>query len=476
MDRRPRLSTMRLLPAVLLLLSPAAAGVAVLVWLQLLDPVAGLALVAALGLCFTLLVRSHVAALYDLRAYADRLIAGDAAPPEWRRRGTPALRDIGSAIHRLARDGRDRSDELRRMIELRENVLDSVPDMLLTLDGQRRVVRANLAARKLLGDAILGRELAKVLRYPAVLDAVEEVLDGAEAQSVSLSLPDPIGRDFSVSVQPLANRAPDGTRAVVTLHDVTALRLAERMRGDFVANASHELRTPLATLVGFIETLLGPARDDEEARQRFLVIMQEQARRMSRLVDDLLSLSRIEQNEFVAPTGAVDLQPLAERMAASLELAAARRGSRISVKAEPGLPAVVGDADELSQLLQNLIDNALKYGRPDGTVHVSIARPERLPPSFPRPGQGAVAIAVRDEGEGIAREHLSRLTERFYRVDAARSRAVGGTGLGLAIVKHIVNRHRGTLTIESEIGAGSTFTIYLPAMEAPPVRKGRQSA
>jgi two-component system phosphate regulon sensor histidine kinase PhoR len=248
------------------------------------------------------------------------------------------------------------------------------------------------------------------------------------------------------------------------------------MRADFVANASHELRTPLSSLLGFIETLRGPARDDPEARERFLAIMHEQATRMARLVDDLLSLSRIEMNEHVPPTGRVDVADALRRAVDTLLLKAAARGMRIEIDAPADLPPVTGEADEIAQVLQNLIDNAIKYGRPNSTVRVAVGRSNRALPGGSGGGdatageESAIAVSVRDEGEGIARQHLPRLTERFYRVDTARSRAAGGTGLGLAIVKHIMNRHRGALEIDSELGRGSTFTVHFRAVAPAPLR------
>ena len=233
------------------------------------------------------------------------------------------------------------------------------------------------------------------------------------------------------------------------------------MRADFVANASHELRTPLTSLMGFVETLRGPAADDRQAQERFLGIMAEQAQRMANLIDDLLSLSRIEMNERQAPSEVVDLAALAERVAAGFEPRLAERAMRLELTA-PGGTKVLGDADQLAQVLQNLVDNAVKYGREGGLVRISV-QPVDGPPWPARPG---AVMAVTDDGPGIPRVHLARLTERFYRVDKGRSRAAGGTGLGLAIVKHIVNRHRGQLLIDSEEGKGSTFSVWLPAPEA----------
>jgi two-component system phosphate regulon sensor histidine kinase PhoR len=252
--------------------------------------------------------------------------------------------------------------------------------------------------------------------------------------------------------------------------DLSSIRRAEQMRVDFVANVSHELRTPLATLLGFIETLQGPARDDAEARDRFLEIMKAQGNRMSRLVNDLLSLSRIETNEHKPPSERVALGPVLEGVKATLDLEARRKDMTVRLDAEAGLPAVIGAEDELAQVAQNLLDNAIKYGRPGTEITVTARLAERLPASFPGgPGGGpggaaAVAIAVRDRGDGIPPEHIPRLTERFYRVDTARSRELGGTGLGLAIVKHIVSRHRGALTIQSTPGDGSVFTVFIPTV------------
>ncbi|MBF0394790.1 MAG: PAS domain-containing sensor histidine kinase, partial [Alphaproteobacteria bacterium] len=237
----------------------------------------------------------------------------------------------------------------------------------------------------------------------------------------------------------------------------------ERMRADFVANASHELRTPLASLLGFVETLRGPARDDAEARERFLAIMHEQGTRMARLIEDLLSLSRIEMNEHSQPRGEVDLDRVLALVVETLEMKARARGMRIALDVPDDLPPVTGDADELAQVFQNLIDNAVKYGAEGSVVEVTVGHAATAPPALIRRlPAGIVSVTVRDHGDGIAREHIPRLTERFFRIDTARSRKMGGTGLGLAIVKHIVSRHRGVLAVDSEPGQGSVFTVHLP--------------
>jgi two-component system, OmpR family, phosphate regulon sensor histidine kinase PhoR len=235
------------------------------------------------------------------------------------------------------------------------------------------------------------------------------------------------------------------------------------MRADFVANVSHELRTPLASLIGFIETLQGPAADDKPAQQRFLAIMAEQGARMNRLIDDLLSLSRIELTEHQPPSDWLDLRQLVPRVAAGFEPRLAERSVRLALRLDEDLPDLQADSDQIAQVLQNLMDNAVKYGREGGTMAVAVAR---AAPGARWPARLGVLISVTDDGGGIPRQHLPRLTERFYRVDKGRSRAVGGTGLGLAIVKHIVNRHRGQLVIDSEEGKGTTVSVWLPAAQA----------
>jgi two-component system phosphate regulon sensor histidine kinase PhoR len=234
------------------------------------------------------------------------------------------------------------------------------------------------------------------------------------------------------------------------------------MRADFVANASHELRTPLAAVLGFIETLRGPAKGDDEAHERFLAIMYEQATRMSRLVADLLNLSRIELHEQCRPEGMADLAAILRRVATGLELTASEKLMTITLDVDAALPMVIGQEDELTQIFQNLLDNAVKYGRDGTPIEVTGRVVSDLPAGMPDRSRPAVMITVKDHGEGIARENIPRLTERFFRVDTARSRRLGGTGLGLAIVKHVVNRHRGVMQIESELGEGTSFSVYLP--------------
>lgn len=460
----PPLPFNRVLLAVLMLGLPPLALIAAASGLAWVPYEAAALTGAALLLYYSLIARRHARAIYDLRNFADELIGGERPLPASARLGTPALRDLGYAIARLYRAKRDRSDELLRLVQARDGVLDAVPDPVFALDRGGRILGANRAAVESFG-SILGRDVTLLFRQPALQAALRQVLIGGESRTTaSLSLAPPVEREFTAAVQRLQPVAPDGTCAVLTLHDVTALRRAEQTRVDFVANASHEIRTPLTTLLGFIETLQGPAKDDAAAQAMFLDIMQGEAQRMARLVEDLLSLSRIEQHEHEHPTTALALGPLLDRVIAGLQPQADQRRARILLKIE-GDDRVIGAADELVQLAQNLIVNALKYGKEGGTVTVTVKRKAAAPAAMPPPAHGALVLAIQDEGEGIPREHLPRLTERFYRIDPARSKSQGGTGLGLAIVKHIVNRHRGALRIESEVGKGTCVFAYLPAAE-----------
>jgi two-component system phosphate regulon sensor histidine kinase PhoR len=354
-----------------------------------------------------------------------------------------------------------RAAEVERLLRAEAGIVERLPDPLLVLGADRAVRRANAAARDL-----FGADIAAVLRHPELRAAVDGALEeGGAVRSVAVRLGggaagSSVPREVQATVIPLDPPLAGGGRVIAVLSDRTRERAVERMRADFVANASHELRTPLASLIGFVETLRGPARDDPPARERFLAIMAEQGARMNRLIDDLLHLSRIEVVEHRPPEGAVALAPLLRRIAAGFEPRVAARGMRLLVDLPGGLPLISGDEDQLEQVAQNLLDNAVKYGRDRGTVR--LAALPCAPGTAPWPPRPGVVVSVQDDGAGIPREHLPRLTERFYRVDKGRSRAVGGTGLGLAIVKHVVNRHRGQLAIESEEGKGSTFRVWLP--------------
>ena len=340
-----------------------------------------------------------------------------------------------------------------------------LPDPVVALDRDGRVLALNERARALAPALRQGEPVAFALRMPELIEAIGRAAAEGEEQRVVYSERVPLDRWFETIVMPV-KRGPNAIKpdlVLMTFHDLTPLRRVEEMRADFVANASHELRTPLAALLGFIETLQGSARDDAKARTRFLAIMQEQARRMARLIDDLLSLSRIELNAHRRPDTPVDLVPIVRQVVDGLETLARDRGVTVHIDAANALP-VLGDHDELVRIFENLVENALKYGAAGRRVDIKIGS------GASADGVSEAQVSVRDYGPGIAPEHLPRLTERFYRVDVTESRAQGGTGLGLALVKHILNRHRGRLTIDSAPGEGATFTIHLPTAAAAHAR------
>ncbi len=345
-----------------------------------------------------------------------------------------------------------------------DGVIAALPLPAVLVDGAGRIEAANAAADRLFGLELAGRHHVAALRQPDLLDALARTLTTGEGGQVRYLARDG-ARDlvFRVSVTPLRSGLMRG--ALMVFEDSTPVEAAGQMRRDFVANVSHELKTPLTAVLGFIETLRSSARDDPVARERFLGIMEREAQRMNRLVSDLLSLSRVEDEERMRPRARVDLGAVVRRTLATLK--ALFESSGVSVVTEGlDLPVEVpGDADQLQQVVANLVENAVKYGRPRGTVRIRLSPPE------PGPGGPLARLVVEDEGEGIDPIHLPRLTERFYRVDAHRSRSGGGTGLGLAIVKHIVNRHRGRLSIESTPGRGSRFSVLLPALVAEPSPK-----
>ncbi len=335
--------------------------------------------------------------------------------------------------------------------------IEALADPALIVEGDTAVA-ANAAARQLFGDRVTGADLRLTVRHPIVLDALAEVRRHGIIVEREVS---GLGSGNSAyRMRAIDSGSADNARVLLVFADITQSRLTERMRVDFVANASHELRTPLATLSGFIETLQGPAAEDEPARRRFLDIMAREAGRMSRLIDDLLSLSRIELDKHVRPVTQLDLVGVIADVGKTLAMRLDADERHLVIDEAADLPAVIADRDQILQVLHNLVSNALKYGR-SGTPITLLARPEAA-----QPGQPAmVRLTVIDVSEGIASEHLPRLTERFYRVDSQRSRKMGGTGLGLAIVKHIVERHRGRLEIESRAGEGTRVSFTLPQAE-----------
>ena len=397
-----------------------------------------------------------------------------------------AVRGSRQTVAAIRSSGADRAENAALPFAA---IVDRATDPMLVVAGgersdlnARRFLFANAAARELLRIQRPHGPLTTAVRAPEVLAAVDEALFEHVASHALYQAGGVQDRVWRVRAEPL-DRDGDLRLALVSLRDETELRRSERTRADFLANASHELRTPLASLSGFIETLRGHARDDASARDRFLAIMQVQAERMRRLIDDLMSLSRIELGEHIAPSGRVDLALAVIDVLDALGPIAQERGVDLEQNLPPlGEAMVTADRDQILQVIQNLAENAAKYtpaggvvsvtleigldaaacaaARSIGTVHLSLLTPDHAP------DRRYAALRVQDQGPGIARANLPRLTERFYRVEGQKSGEHAGTGLGLAIVKHIVNRHRGGLTVESAEGKGATFTAYIPMQRA----------
>lgn len=443
------------------LAAPALVVLALLALFGLLAPLVALLAAAAVVAGTALILRRYFAGLRAARAYTEALEPGTEPP----RPAAKALvvAEILVAVRRLhARLGAAIAEAAERARAL-EAVLDTLPDPVVTVDAEGRLVTANAAARALFGQEIIGLDLGAALRNPSLRAAALAALAGqpaAAARGVEFSIPVPVERSFRARIVTLTEPAA-GAALVIALQDMTDMARTDQMRADFIANVSHELRTPLASLIGYIETLQGAAQEDSGARRQFLSIMARQSQRMSRLVDDLLSLSAIELNEHTPPASPVDLLPLLRAAADTLAPRARARDIDIVLEPTEDLPdpaRVPGDADQLAEVFENLIDNAVKYTRSKTRVRITVA------PGPSRAGVPVLCVSVSDAGDGIPPQHLPRLTERFYRVDPARSRELGGTGLGLAIVKHIVNRHRGRLSIESTPGTGTTVTVELSAV------------
>ena len=342
------------------------------------------------------------------------------------------------------------------MTTLVEELLSALPMPAIAIDGAERILAANSEACTLVGQGIEGRNFVTILRQPALVETIEATLrDSRPRVSRYLSNDGVQDTTFQVSVRVVASARV----ILLTFTDVTHVEQAGQMRRDFVANVSHELRTPLTALMGFIETLRGPARSDEAARDRFLDIMEGEAGRMNRLVGDLLSLSRVEGDERIRPREQTNLTDILRSVLRTLQPLAEEAGVVLEKDFEEAPVVITGDSDQLMQVFTNLVENAIKYGASGERVIVSMATSDR-DPALRAPG---VRVHVTDFGPGIDPVHLPRLTERFYRADSHRSRALGGTGLGLAIVKHIINRHRGRLRVESDLGSGAQFTVVLPS-------------
>jgi two-component system, OmpR family, phosphate regulon sensor histidine kinase PhoR len=374
--------------------------------------------------------------------------------------------ELSGALVRLQHSWENKRQEMETVITEREILVDTLPDILIMTNDDRQIVRTNRAARNIFGQNLAQRHLRDIIPNDKFMNAISAVIEDLRGQEIEFHLPEPFPRDFQAIIERFPIPSEGGISIIITLTDITQQKRVQRMRADFVANASHEIRTPLASIIGFIETLRGPAKDDAMARDEFLRVMGDQAERMSKLVNDLLSLSKIEMNAHSQPMAKVDFLRIVRTEKQHFEWACKQKNVTLRTKFNDNLPPTKGDEEELAQVVRNLLGNAIKYTSSDTEVVVTVKLTSNVPddPNF-RNLSRAVCFSVQDQGEGIPKEHIPRLTERFYRVDTARTRKVGGTGLGLAIVKHVLNRHHGALAIDSVVGEGSTFSVYLPVYD-----------
>jgi two-component system phosphate regulon sensor histidine kinase PhoR len=455
-----------LLKSVLVVTSPALLVLGLYVALNMLTPSEMIYAYGVILVASAVLIYPFLSNLSALTHYVKE-IAQD------KRVQAPDLSFIGSAIElsealkRLQASWDVKKKQMETVITEREILVDTLPDILIMINDDKKVVRTNRAARAIFGQNLAGQQLKDVIPNAYLLDAISSVIQDLKGREIEFRIEDPVVRDFLAIIERFPVPTAGGISTVITMYDITELKSVEQMRADFVANASHELRTPLASIKGFVETLLGPARDDEQAREEFLKIMLDQADRMQQLIGDLLSLSKIEMNAHSIPTEAVDLGKVVRKEVEHHKRAAGEKNQRVVLNIHDNLPMVKGETNELAQVVHNLVSNAIKYGYADSDVTVTVKTTTELPQDLNmRNLTRVVLLNVKDQGDGIPKQHLPRLMERFYRVDSARTRQVGGTGLGLAIVKGIVARHRGAITIDSVVGEGTQFSIFLPLHEA----------
>ena len=438
---------------------PAAIMLLTLVWADEVQPssaVVGFGMVVTLTIVLTLPFLTN---LQNLAQYTHKLAQDEDVSelPQIGSHDDESAR-IVAAINQMRNIWTTRAEKLEAQTLSDAAVLDSLPDPLLMLDENGGVTGANLAARETFGFNVRRQIIRDLISVPELLTAVDSVVEErSKKENLEISLNQKV---FNAKIERLPAEAKGGAVAVLALYDITPQKQLEQMQADFVANASHELRTPLSILSGFIETLQGPARDDAKAREEFLNIMSLQALRMSRLIENLLSLSRIQMNENTRPSDPVNVCDILRSVQFSLETKAEKSGSSIVLKSCAQEAPVLGNVGELTQVFQNIIDNALKYGRKGSVVTVSCRTENNV--DFPEiPSARLFAVAVHNTGDPIPPEHLPRLSERFYRVEATKSKAVG-TGLGLSIVQKILKRHSGALKIESSKEVGTVFTVCLP--------------
>ena len=455
----------RFVARILFLSAPTALVFMVLVLLKLISPLLAIISLASVVVFNLLMLFPITFELQQIKKYVSNLAAGGDFDEKTMSLSEKDAREIVNAINAMHSFWAHKTDALEAQTISDTAVLDSLPDPIMMIDRAGNVIGANLSSRTLFGKEITDKNIEKVIDSNNFIEAVSRVLKKeSESENLIFYVKKPIDQKLYAHIKQLPYLSKGRAVAVISLYDLTKAMKIEKMQSDFVANASHELRTPLAIISGFIETLQTSAKDDAEARDKFLKIMQEQAEYMSSLIENLLSLSKIEMSQDMPPEDKVDVAKIIGEVSEALSLKAKAREIAIHSFIEPDLPEITADARQVKQVVQNLADNAVKYGVAKSDMLIKARLVDNIPPSksFQVAKGKAVAISVNNKGPKISPENLARLTERFYRMQEHKDLNIKGTGLGLAIAKHIILRHKGNLTVTSTAYNGTTFTIYLP--------------
>ncbi len=454
---------------ILFLSFPTALVFMVLAAFNLVDPTLAIISLAAVVVFNIALLFPLTFELQQIKKYVTKLAKGEISEQDVLALSEDESKELIEAINNMHHFWAQKADLLEAQTISDTAVLDSLPDPIMMIDRSGNVIGANLSARTSFGEKITDKNIDKVFHSNNFINAVSRVLNKeTTSENLIFYVEKPIDQKFYAHIKQLPWLSKGKAVAVISIYDLTKSMKIEKMQSDFVANASHELRTPLSVVSGFVETLQTSAKDDAEAQQKFLQIIADQVEYMSNLIENLLSLSRIELNQDEHPQDKVDVEQIVDDAAKALEIKAQNNNMTIHIIKDANIAPIKADAQQIKQIVQNLIDNAIKYGNLGTEVTIRINNVEKIPPSKTiKTAKGkAVAISVNNKGPKIGPEKLARLTERFYRLQEHKDKNIKGTGLGLAIAKHIIIRHLGNITVNSNGYNGTTFTIYLPVFES----------
>ncbi len=454
---------------VLFLTFPTALVFVILAAFRLVDPMLAVISLGAVVLFNIVLLFPLTFELQQIKNYVNTLSNGGEFDEKTINLSEKDAKEIVTAVNAMHRFWAQKTDMLEAQTISDTAVLDSLPDPIMMIDRSGNILGANLSARNTFGKNITDKNVEKLFPSNNFISAVSKVLNKeSKAENLIFYTGGKDSQKLYAHIKQLPWLSKGRAVAVISVYDLTKSMKIEKMQSDFVANASHELRTPLSVISGFIETLQTSAKDDAEARDHFLKIMGEQAEYMSSLIEDLLSLSKIELKQDQRPEEKTEVLDIVEEVAQALSLKAQNRDMKIKIHAEDNIPEITADRAQVKQVVQNLTDNAIKYGLANTDVTLRVKNAENIPPSksFKTAGGPAIAISINNKGPKISPENLARLTERFYRMQEHKDLNIKGTGLGLSIAKHIIIRHQGNLTVTSNGYSGTTFTIYLPVAQA----------